>query len=172
MTTDSYQLQRALRIRDGMAVTVGIVIAKMAEEVKDPGSALPKILVGGSLAVMVLYLRMNVSFLAALTPEEMAADPELIAAAATTSVFGNAAGTAVVDAKGTPRNALYFISAWIGLLALSGAFELLIRFMMTIALYIAILAVLVGTQPVLALGAGGMLAAILVAGVITTGRSS
>jgi len=35
---------------------------------------------------------------------------------------------------------------------------------LTIALYIAILAILVGTQPRLALGAGGMIAAILIAG--------
>lgn len=214
--------------------------AKMAEEVKDPGRALPKILVGGSLAVMVLYLLMNVAFLAALTPAEMAGS-ELVAQDAIAAVFGGAAGTVVVvasllilvsslnvnflglprvayglgqhglaprawtrvDARGTPRNALYFIAVWIGALALTGAFELLIRFMMTvaitvdtmvlmgyfrlrairpdlerpfrmpghpwlpgltIALYVAILAILVGTQPGLALGAGGMIAAILLAG--------
>ena len=219
--------------------------AKMAEEVKDPGTALPKILVGGALAVMVLYLLMNVAFLAVLTPAEMAADPELIAALTISTVFGDAAGTAVtaaaliilvsslnvnflglprvayglaqhglspqifteVDDRGTPRKALYFISAWIGFLALSGAFEFLIRFMMTvaiavdtmvllgyfklraqrpdlarpfvmpghpwlpaitIALYIAILAILIGTQPGLALGAGAMLAAILIGGITTT----
>jgi len=214
--------------------------AKMAEEVRDPGRALPKILVGGSLAVMILYLLMNVAFLTALTPEEMAGS-ELVAQDAIAAVFGDAAGTVVVlasililvsslnvnflglprvayglgqhglaprawtrvDSRGTPRNALYFISLWIGALALTGAFELLIRFMMTvaisvdtmvllgyfklrasrpdmerpfrmpghpwlpaltIALYIAILAILVGTQPRLALGAGGMIAAILLAG--------
>ena len=219
--------------------------AKMAEEVKDPGTALPKILVGGALAVMVLYLLMNVAFLAVLTPAEMAADPELIAALTISTVFGDGAGTAVtaaaliilvsslnvnflglprvayglaqhglspqifteVDDRGTPRKALYFISAWIGFLALSGAFEFLIRFMMTvaiavdtmvllgyfklraqrpdlarpfvmpghpwlpaitIALYIAILAILIGTQPGLALGAGAMLAAILIGGIATT----
>ena len=219
--------------------------AKMAEEVKDPGTALPKILVGGALAVMVLYLLMNVAFLAVLTPAEMAADPELIAALTISTVFGDAAGTAVtaaaliilvsslnvnflglprvayglaqhglspqifteVDDRGTPRQALYFISAWIGFLALSGAFEFLIRFMMTvaiavdtmvllgyfklraqrpdlarpfvmpghpwlpaitIALYIAILAILIGTQPGLALGAGAMLTAILIGGIATT----
>ena len=219
--------------------------AKMAEEVKDPGTALPKILVGGALAVMVLYLLMNVAFLAVLTPAEMAADPELIAALTISTVFGDAAGTAVtaaaliilvsslnvnflglprvayglaqhglspqifteVDDRGTPRKALYFISAWIGFLALSGAFEFLIRFMMTvaiavdtmvllgyfnlraqrpdlarpfvmpghpwlpaitIALYIAILAILIGTQPGLALGAGAMLTAILIGGIATT----
>ena len=219
--------------------------AKMAEEVKDPGTALPKILVGGALAVIVLYLLMNVAFLAVLTPAEMAADPELIAALTISTVFGDAAGTAVtaaaliilvsslnvnflglprvayglaqhglspqifteVDDRGTPRKALYFISAWIGFLALSGAFEFLIRFMMTvaiavdtmvllgyfklraqrpdlarpfvmpghpwlpaitIALYIAILAILIGTQPGLALGAGTMLAAILIGGIATT----
>jgi APA family basic amino acid/polyamine antiporter len=219
--------------------------AKMAEEVQDPGTALPKILVGGAAVVMVLYLLMNVAFLSALTPAEMAAEPELIAASAIATVFGSAAGTAVtvaallilmsslnvnflglprvayglsqhglapqafskVDDKGTPRNALYLISAWIALLALSGAFELLLRFMMTIAitvdtivllgyfrlrakrpdmerpftmpghpvlpiitiaLYVVILAILIGTQPQLALGAGAMLLAILIAGIITT----
>jgi APA family basic amino acid/polyamine antiporter len=221
--------------------------AKMAEEVKDPGTALPRILLGGALAVMVLYLLMNVSFLAALTPAEMAGS-DLVAADAIASVFGSSAGTVIivasllilvssanvnflglprvayglarhglapraftkVDARGTPRNALYLISAWIGLLALSGAFELLIRFMMTVAitvdtmvllgyfklrasqpdlerpfrmpghpwlpgltivLYIGILVILVWTQPMLAAGAGAMLAAMLVAGLITTRRS-
>ncbi len=217
--------------------------AKMAEEVKDPGRALPRILVGGSLAVMVLYLLMNVAFLAALTPAEMAGS-ELVARDAIAAVFGEMAGVIVViasllilissanvnflglprvayglgrnglapraftqvDERGTPRNALYFISAWIGILALSGAFELLVRFMMTVAitvdtmvllgyfrlrarkpdmarpftmpghpwlpavtvaLYVGILVILVSTQPALALGAAGMLLAILVAGVVT-----
>jgi APA family basic amino acid/polyamine antiporter len=220
--------------------------AKMAAEVKDPGSALPKILVGGSLAVMVLYLLMNVAFLSALSPAEMAGS-ELVAQDAITAVFGSTAGTVVVlasllilvsslnvnflglprvayglsqhglapkafarvDERGTPRNALYFISAWIALLALSGAFELLIRFMMTvaitvdtmvlmgyfklrasqpnlerpftmpghpivpaitIALYIGILAILIWTQWQLALGAGAMICAILLAGWLTTRR--
>jgi APA family basic amino acid/polyamine antiporter len=221
--------------------------AKMSEEVMDPGRALPRILLGGALAVMVLYLLMNVSFLAALTPAQMAGS-DLVAADATAAVFGDAAGTVVVvasllilvssanvnflglprvayglakhglapraftqlDERGTPRNALYFISAWIGLLALTGAFELLIRFMMTvaitvdtmvllgyfrlrairpemerpfrmpghpvlpaltIALYIAILVILVWTQPLLALGAGSMLGVLLVIGFVTTRRA-
>ncbi len=222
--------------------------AKMAEEVKDPGNALPKILVGGSLAVMVLYLVMNVAFLSALSPAEMAGS-ELVAQDAIASVFGGTAGTVVVlasllilvsslnvnflglprvayglsqhglapsafsrvDERGTPRNALYFISAWIALLALSGAFELLIRFMMTvaiavdtmvlmgyfklrraqpdlerpftmpghpvlpaitIALYIGILGILIWTQWQLALGAGAMIGAILLAGWVTTRRTA
>jgi APA family basic amino acid/polyamine antiporter len=218
--------------------------AKMSEEVMDPGRALPRILLGGAMAVMALYLLMNVSFLAALTPAEMAGS-DLVAADATAAVFGQAAGTVVVlasllilissanvnflglprvafglarnglapralgevDERGTPRNALYLISAWIGLLALTGSFEFLIRFMMTvaitvdtmvllgyfklrrarpdlerpfrmpghpvlpavtIALYLTILAILVTTQPELAAGAGVMLLAMLIAGVITT----
>jgi len=72
--------------------------AKMAEEVRDPGRALPKILVGGSLAVMILYLLMNVAFLTALTPEEMAGS-ELVAQDAIAAVFGDAAGTVVVLAS-------------------------------------------------------------------------
>lgn len=222
--------------------------AKMSEEVIDPGRALPRILLGGALAVMVLYLLINISFLVALTPAEMAGS-ELVAADVIASVFGDAAGTIVivasllilissanvnflglprvayglaanglapraftrVDKRGTPRNALYFISAWIGLLALTGAFEDLIRFMMTVAisvdamvllgyfklrlsqpelerpfrmpghpvlpaitivLYVAILVILVVTQPVLAAGAGSMLALLLLAGLVTARRSS
>jgi len=115
-----------------------------------------------------------------------------------------------VDARGTPRNALVFICAWIGILALSGAFELLIRFMMmvaitvdcmvllgyfrlrarrpelprpfrvpghpwipgvTILLYVGILAVLVGTQPALAVGGGVMLGGLTLAGWIVSRRT-
>ena len=42
----------------------------------------------------------------------------------------------------------------------------------TIALYFAILGILIYTQPTLAAGAGAMLALMLLAGVITTRRSS
>jgi APA family basic amino acid/polyamine antiporter len=145
--------------------------AKLSEEVVDPGRALPRILLGGAVAVMALYILINVSFLAALTPADMAGS-ELVAADVIRAVFGDAAGTLVVlasililvssanvnflglprvayglarnglapraftrvDARGTPRNALIFISAWIGLLALTSTFELLIRFMMTVAI--------------------------------------
>lgn len=222
--------------------------AKMAEEVKDPGTALPKILLGGAVAVACLYLLLNVAFLSALTPAEMAGS-ELVAQDAIAGVFGGAAGTVVVvasilillssinvnflgltrvayglasrglafkafqkvDARGTPRNALYFISAWIGLLAISTGLEFLIRFMMmvaitvdtmvllgyfrlrikrpdlvrpfrvpgypwipgiTIVLYMAILAILVYTQPELTLGAGTMLASLVVAGLWTSRRQA
>ena len=222
--------------------------AKMSEEVIDPGTALPKILLGGAMAVMFMYLMMNVSFLSALTPGQMAAS-ELVARDATAAVFGDTAGIVVlvasllilissanvnflglprvafglareglapralgeVDARGTPRNALYMITIWIGLLAVTGEFERLIRFMMTtaitvdtmvllgyfklradrpdlkrpfrmpghpilpaitVALYIAILGILIYTQPELALGAGAMLAAMFLAGVITTKRNA
>lgn len=218
--------------------------AKMSEEVMEPGRALPKILLGGAMAVMVLYLLMNVALLSVLSPEQMAGS-DLVARDATAAVFGDTAGTVVlvasllilissanvnflglprvafglareglapralatVDDRGTPRKALYMISAWIGLLALTGSFEFLIRFMMTVAitvdtmvllgyfklratkphldrpfkmpghpilpaitivLYIAILGILVWSQPELALGAGAMLLALLVAGIVTS----
>lgn len=221
--------------------------AKMSEEVIDPGRALPKILLGGALSVMVLYILINISFLAALSPAEMAGS-DLVAADAIAAVFGDAAGTIVVvasllilissanvnflglprvafglsrhglapaafsrvDARGTPRNALIFISLWIGIMAATGEFERLIRFMMTVAitvdtmvllgyfklrasmpdlerpfrmpghpilpavtivLYVAILAIIIYTQPELAQGALAMLAALVVAGWITTRRS-
>ncbi len=214
--------------------------AKMAEETVDPGRALPRILLGGAAAVAILYLLINVAFLAALTPAEMAGS-ELVAQDAIAGVLGPAAGTAVVlasililvsslnvnflgmprvalglarsrlapgafakvDVRGTPRVALAFISTVILALAMTGAFEWLIRFMMlvaisvdtmvllgyfrlraarpdlhrpfrvpghpwipalTVLLYVLILAVIVGTQPGLALGGGAMLAGLVLAG--------
>ena len=146
-------------------------VSKMAEEIKDPGKALPSILLKGVLAVAVLYLLINLSYLAVLTPSEMAGS-ELVAQDAITGVFGSAAGTVVVvasllilisslnvnflglprvayglashglaprafskvDDKGTPRNALYFIAVWIGVLAISGSFSQIIGLMMMIAI--------------------------------------
>ncbi len=220
--------------------------AKMAEETRDPGRALPKILVGGAIAVALIYLVMNVAFLNALTPAEMAGS-ELVAADAVRGVFGDAAGTFItlvgilillsslnvnflgmprvayglsrdglapkaftrVSPKGTPAPALYFITAVILGLAVTGAFEWLIRFMMLVAisvdlvvllgffrlraeqpelerplrvpfypwlpalailLYVGVLAVIVGTQPRLAIGGGAMLAALIAGGVWTARR--
>lgn len=217
--------------------------AKMAEEVKDPGRSLPKILLGGAAAVAVTYLLINVAFLFALTPAEMDGSP-LVAEDAIRGVFGNAAGNIVVLAgllillssinvnflgmprvafalardrlapaiftrvgpRGTPTAALVFISLLILGLAVTGAFEFLIRFMMLIAisvdlmvllgffrlrwsrpdlarpmrvpawpwlpglavvLNLAILAVIVLTQPSLALGAGAMLLILVMAGWLT-----
>jgi APA family basic amino acid/polyamine antiporter len=144
--------------------------AKLAEETKDPGKNLPRILVGGAGAVAVLYLLVNLAFLSALTPEEMAGS-QLVAADALHATFGGAAGTFVtvaslvillsslnvqflgmprvvlglaregmapsgftqVSPKGTPQPALVFITVILFALAVTGAFEFLMRFMMAVA---------------------------------------
>ena len=72
--------------------------AKMAEEVRDPGRSLPRILIGGAAAVAVLYLVVNTAYLAALTPAEMAGS-ELVARDAVLGVFGGTAATFVVIAS-------------------------------------------------------------------------
>lgn len=153
--------------------------AKLGEEVVNPGRALPRILLGGVVAVAGLYLLINVSFLAALTPAEMAGSP-LVAQDATAAVFGGAAGTVVllasliillssinvnflglprvayglavdglafrrfaaVNPGGTPGVALYFIAGWIGLLAVTSAFEFLINFMMMVAISVDAMVIL------------------------------
>jgi APA family basic amino acid/polyamine antiporter len=220
--------------------------AKLAEEVRDPGKSLPRILIGGATAVAAVYLLMNVAFLAALTPAEMAGS-ELVARDAIAGVFGSTAGKIVtlcsllilisslnvnflatprvafalsrdrlapaafarVSANGTPTVALLFISALIFAGAVTGAFESLIRFMMlcaitvdgmvllgffrlrrnhkhlvrplrvpgypwlpaiTILLYLLVLAIIVFTQPALALGGALMLGTLLVAGIIVSAR--
>ncbi len=72
--------------------------AKMAEEIRDQGRSLPRILIGGAAAVAVLYLMVNTAYLAALTPQEMAGS-ELVARDAVQGVFGNTAATFVVVAS-------------------------------------------------------------------------
>lgn len=150
--------------------------AKLAEETVDPGRSLPRILVGGAVAVAVLYLLINLAFLSALTPEEMAGSP-LVAADALHATFGGAAGTFVtvaslvillsslnvqflgmprvvlglaregmapsgftrVSSRGTPQPALAFITLVLLGLAVTGAFEFLVRFMMAIAFAVDLL---------------------------------
>jgi APA family basic amino acid/polyamine antiporter len=145
--------------------------AKMAEEVRDPGRSLPRILIGGAAAVAFLYILINVAFLFALTPAEMAGST-LVARDAVAATFGDATGKIVqvagliillssanvnflatprvafalardglapqlltrVSSRGTPTYALFVVSAVIFVLAVSGTFETLIRFMMLVAI--------------------------------------
>ena len=72
--------------------------AKMAEEIRDPGRSLPRILIGGAVAVAILYLMVNTAYLAALSPDDMAGS-ELVARDAVQGVFGNTAATIVVVAS-------------------------------------------------------------------------
>jgi APA family basic amino acid/polyamine antiporter len=60
---------------------------KMAEEIQEPNKALPKVLIFGAVAVAVLYISINVAFLSALSPTEMAGSP-LVAADAVAVAFG------------------------------------------------------------------------------------
>ncbi len=221
--------------------------AKMAEEVRDPGRSLPRILIGGAAAVAVLYLMVNTAYLAALTPDEMAGS-ELVARDAVQGVFGDTAATFVVIAsllilisscnvnflgmprvafalarsglapqvfryvspRGTPVAGLLLIGVLILGLASTGALEFLIQFMMlvaisvdlmvlsaffrlrklrpelerpmklpggrwtagvTIMLYLLILAIIVGTQPWLAVGGVAILGGLAVAGTVTSRHS-
>ena len=153
--------------------------AKMAEETRDAGRSLPRILLGGAAIVAVLYLLVNLAFLSSLSPAEMAGST-LVAQDAISGVFGELAGVAVVVAgliilvsslnvqflgmprvafalardrlapgaftrvspRGTPGPGLLFISAVILSLALTGAFEFLIRFMMLVAISVDLMVLL------------------------------
>jgi APA family basic amino acid/polyamine antiporter len=214
--------------------------AKMAEETHDPGRNLPRILVGGAMAVAVMYLLINAAFLNVLTPGEMAGS-QLVAADVLGRSFGVTAASLItvaslvivlsslnvnflgmprvalglareglaparfarVGKSGTPGAALAFVSITILALALTGAFEFLIRFMMTVAITVdllvlsgifrlrrtqpnlkrplrvpfypwlpaitlalhgAVLAIIVYTQPTLALGAAGIIGVLFVTG--------
>jgi APA family basic amino acid/polyamine antiporter len=47
-------------------------IVKMTEELRDPAKTMPRILLGGSTAIALLYLALNAGFLHVLTPAQMA----------------------------------------------------------------------------------------------------
>jgi len=65
---------------------------KLAEEFKDPGRKLPRILFFGAVAVATLYIGINLAFLSALTVGEMSGSP-LVAADAVAVAFGEAGRT-------------------------------------------------------------------------------
>jgi APA family basic amino acid/polyamine antiporter len=215
---------------------------KMAEEIREPGRTLPRVLVFGAVAVAVLYLAINVAFLVALSPAQMSGSP-LVAADAVAVAFGESgrtfitvtalvilisslnvnflsvprvvyglarrglapAGLVRVSGGGTPLGGLFLIAGLVFLLAMTRSFEFLIQFMMFVAisvdamvlialfrlralrpeesrpyrvpgypwmpamvviLYVMILVLVTATQPMLAVGAGALLAVLTVAGVV------
>lgn len=68
----------------------------MGGEVRDPGRTLPRALLGGTLAIVVIYLVVNAAYLFVLPVAEMAGRP-LVAADAARRIFGEA-GAGVVAA--------------------------------------------------------------------------
>jgi APA family basic amino acid/polyamine antiporter len=68
--------------------------AKIAEEVKDPGRSLPRILLGGIALSTVLYLLLNAAFLQVL-PFSQIATSTLVPGDVVAAIFGAGAGTAV-----------------------------------------------------------------------------
>lgn len=71
-------------------------LAKIAEEVVDPGRTLPRLFLGGLAIVATLYLLLNAAFLQVL-PIEQIAGSKLVAADVATAILG-ASGGAVVAA--------------------------------------------------------------------------
>lgn len=63
-----------------------------SEEVEEPGTALPRAMVGGVLAVMGIYLALNIAFLLVVPIGEMAGD-EFVAATMASRLFGPAGDT-------------------------------------------------------------------------------
>ena len=63
-------------------------------EVKNPGRDIPRAMAGGVLAVIAIYLLLNVAFLHVLTPARMAGE-SLVAATAAREIFGEMGDTVV-----------------------------------------------------------------------------
>jgi amino acid transporter len=68
----------------------------MAGEVRDPGRTLPRALLGGTLAIVAIYLVVNLAYLYVLPVEEMAGS-KLVATAAAEKIF-RTAGASIVAA--------------------------------------------------------------------------
>lgn len=66
----------------------------MAGEVRDPSRNVPRGLIGGVFIITLLYLVINVAFLSALDPQDMAAS-RFVARDAATAVLGDIGGVAV-----------------------------------------------------------------------------
>jgi basic amino acid/polyamine antiporter, APA family len=66
--------------------------AKIAEEVVDPGRTLPRVFLGGVVAVIALYLLLNAAFLHVLSLERIAAS-NLVAADVAEVIFGGRGAT-------------------------------------------------------------------------------
>jgi len=62
---------------------------KLAGEVRNPGRTLPRVLIVGAVSVATLYLLINLAFLSAMTPAEVAGSP-LVAADVAARAFGEA----------------------------------------------------------------------------------
>ena len=69
-------------------------LAKIAEEVVDPGRTLPRLFLGGLAIVASLYLLLNAAFLHVLPIEQIAAS-KLVAADVATTILGSSGGAVV-----------------------------------------------------------------------------
>jgi APA family basic amino acid/polyamine antiporter len=69
----------------------------IAGEIRDPGRSLPRVMIGGTLFVTVLYLAVNLAYFYALPVSALGADPVLpVAEKAARALLGEGAATAVV----------------------------------------------------------------------------
>jgi APA family basic amino acid/polyamine antiporter len=82
------------------------VIASVGGEVKDPARTLPRALIGGSLAVIALYMLINAAYFYVLSPDEVARVPE------TSSVAVEAASRFLGGAAAAVMSAGLLISAY------------------------------------------------------------
>jgi APA family basic amino acid/polyamine antiporter len=71
---------------------------QMSEELRDPGRSVPRMLLYGAASVTVIYLLMNVAFLHAMTPAEMAGS-QLVARDVLARGLGENAATAITIAS-------------------------------------------------------------------------
>jgi APA family basic amino acid/polyamine antiporter len=69
-------------------------LAKIAEEVVDPGRTLPRLFLGGLAIVATLYLLLNAAFLQVLPIQQIAAS-KLVAADVATAILGTSGGAVV-----------------------------------------------------------------------------
>lgn len=76
------------------------VIASLGGEISNPGRTLPRALIGGTFAVIVLYLLINAAYFYVLTPNEIASVPESSSVASETASRFFGPGAAALMAAG------------------------------------------------------------------------
>jgi APA family basic amino acid/polyamine antiporter len=67
-------------------------VVKMTEELRDPGLMMPRVLLGGSAVILLLYVGLNAGFLHVLTPQAMAGS-DFVGRDALKVAVGDGAGT-------------------------------------------------------------------------------
>jgi APA family basic amino acid/polyamine antiporter len=121
-------------------------VAMVASEVRDPQRNLPRALVGGTIAVIVIYLLVNAAYFRVLSAAEVGNSPRVagemmrrilgapgagvVAIAAMISIFAALNGSILTGSRVPYAASIMMLGAWSALLVLTGGFRQLFTYVM------------------------------------------